>query len=36
MQNDLGMTCQKICKQSRDDIKVKVIIQSYIPASFSH
>ena len=25
---------QKVCKQGRDDIKVKVNIQSFIPTSF--
>ena len=28
------MVCQKVCKQGRDDIIVKVNIQSPIPASF--
>ena len=26
--------CQKVCKQGRDDVKVKVIIQSPISTSF--
>ena len=30
------MACQKVCKQGRDDIIVKVSLQSLIPASFSH
>ena len=30
------MACQKVCKQGRDDIIVKVNLQSLIPASFSH
>ena len=33
---DEGMACQKVCKQGRDDIIVKVSLQSLIPASFSH
>ena len=33
---DVGMACQKVCKQCRDDIIVKVNLQSLIPASFSH
>ena len=28
------LKCQKVCKQGRDDIEVKVNIQSPIPASF--
>ena len=28
------MACQKVCKQGRDDIIVKVNLQSPIPASF--
>ena len=33
----VGMECPKVCKQGRvDDIKVKVNIQSPIPASFTH
>ena len=32
----IGMACQKVCKQGRDDIVVKVNLQSLIPASFSH
>ena len=31
-----GWACQKVCKQGRGDIKVKVNLQSPIPASFSH
>ena len=34
--NDVGMACQNVYKQGRDDIIVKVNIQSLIPASFSH
>ena len=30
------MACQKLCKQVRNNIIVKVNIQSLIPASFSH
>ena len=31
------MSCQNVCKQGRDDIKiVKVNLQSLIPASFSY
>ena len=33
---DVGMACQKVYKQGRDDIIVKVSLQSLIPASFSH
>ena len=33
---DVGMACQKVCKQGRDDIIVKVNLQSLIPTSFSH
>ena len=29
------MACQKVCKQGKDDIIVKVNLQSLIPASFS-
>ena len=36
MYKDVGMACQKVCKQGRDDIIVKVNLQSLIPASFSH
>ena len=32
MYNDVGMACQKVCKQGRDDIIVKVNLQSLIPA----
>ena len=32
----VGMACQKVCKQGRDDIIVKVNLQSLIPALFSH
>ena len=28
------MACQKVCKQGRDDMKVKVDIQNPIPISF--
>ena len=28
------MACQKVCKQGRDDIIVKVNLQSPIPTSF--
>ena len=31
---DVGMACQKVCKQGRDDIIVKVNLQSPIPTSF--
>ena len=34
MQKDVGTACQKAWKQDRDDIIVKVILQSLIPASF--
>ena len=30
------MACHEVCKQGRDDIIVKVNLQSLIPASFSH
>ena len=30
----IGMACQKVCKQGRDDIIVKVNFQSPIPTSF--
>ena len=30
----VGMACQKLCMQDRDDIKVKSNIESSIPASF--
>ena len=30
------MACQTVCKQGRDDVIVKVNLQSLIPASFSH
>ena len=33
---NVGMACQKVCKQGRDDIIVKVNLQSPIPTSFSH
>ena len=36
MQKDVGIAYQKMCKQGRDDMKVKVNIQSPIPTSFSH
>ena len=36
MQKDVGMACQKVCKQGRDDIIVKVNLQCLILASFSH
>ena len=36
MLNDVGMAYQKVCKQGRDEIIVKVNLQSLIPASFSH
>ena len=29
------MACQKVCKQGRDDISVKVNLQSPIPTSFT-
>ena len=32
----VGMACQNVCKQGKDDIIVKVNLQSLIPASFSH
>ena len=28
------MACQNVCKQGRDDVRVKVNLQSLIPASF--
>ena len=31
---DVGMACQKVCKQGRDDIIVKVNLQSPFPTSF--
>ena len=31
---DVGMECQKVCKQGRNDIIVKVSLQSPIPTSF--
>ena len=31
---DVGMACQKVCKQGRDDVIVKVNLQSPIPTSF--
>ena len=31
---EVGMVCQKVCKQGEDDIKLKLNIQSSIPASF--
>ena len=34
IKNDVGMSCQKVCKQGRDDIIVKVNLQSPIPTSF--
>ena len=34
MQKDAGMACQKACKQGKDDILVKVNLQSPIPTSF--
>ena len=33
---DVGMACQKVCKQGMDGMIVKVNLQSLIPASFSH
>ena len=33
---DVGMTCQKVCKQGRDDIKMKLNIQSPICVPFLH
>ena len=33
---DAGMACQKVCREGRDVIKVKVKLQSPILASFSH
>ena len=30
---NVGMACQKVCKQGRDDIIVKVNLQSPIPTS---
>ena len=33
---NVGMACEKVCKQGRDDIIVKVSLQSLIPALFSH
>ena len=36
MEKDIGMACQKVKKQDRDDIKVKANIQSPIPISFLH
>ena len=32
---DVGMACQKVCKQGRGDIIVKVNLQSPIPTSFT-
>ena len=32
----VGMACQKVYKQGRDDIIVKVHLQSLIPTPFSH
>ena len=32
---DVGMACQKVCKQGRDNIKMKVNIQSSIPTVFT-
>ena len=34
MLKDVGMACQKVCKQGRDDIIVKVNLQSPIPTFF--
>ena len=34
MQNDVGMACQKVCIQGRNNIKVKVSIQRPIPVSY--
>ena len=31
---NVGMAYQKVCKQGRDDVEVKVNIQSPIPACF--
>ena len=36
LKKNVGMACQKVCKQGRDDIIVKVNLQSTIPALFSH
>ena len=33
MSKDVGIACQKLCKQGRDDIIVKVNLQSTIPTS---
>ena len=30
------MACEKVCKQGRDDVKVKSNVQSLSPASFPH
>ena len=35
MYKDVGMASQKVCKQGRDDIIVKVNVQSLIPTSFT-
>ena len=32
----IGMACQKVCKQGRDELIVKVNLQTLIPTSFSH
>ena len=34
VKKNIGMACQKVCKQGRDDIIVKVNLQSPIPTSF--
>ena len=33
-EKDVGMACQKVCKQGKDDIVVKENLQSLTPASF--
>ena len=33
---NVGMACQKVYKQGRDDVKVKVNMRSLIPTSFQH
>jgi len=38
MEKDVGMACQKVCKQGRDDAwkQWSTFWQSPIPTSFSH
>ena len=33
---NVGMACQKVCKQGMDNIQTKVNIHRHIPAPFSH